>query len=79
MLRPGIAVAARLSRSGTMLPPPEQKIFTPPLSLRKVRFDRGKKLVLIYYLCADFQSVEKPKGVPWKSKFFLLKGVLEGS
>ena len=29
------------------------------------------------YLGTDFQCNEKPKGDPWKSKFFLLRGVNE--
>ena len=39
---------------------------------------RGKeKKVLVYYLPPDFGGDEKPKGDPWKSKKFLLRGVDE--
>ena len=33
--------------------------------------------VLIGYLPADFEHAKKPKGDPWKSKNFLLRGVNE--
>ena len=33
--------------------------------------------VLVGYLVADFQGIEKPKGGPWKSKIFLLRSVNE--
>ena len=34
-------------------------------------------MVLVYYLPPDFEGDEKPKGDPWKSKKFLLRGVDE--
>ena len=34
-------------------------------------------LVLIGYLCTDFEGGEKPKGGPLEIKIFLLKGVSE--
>ena len=34
-------------------------------------------MVLVYYRGADFEGGEKPKGDPWKSKFFCLRGVNE--
>ena len=43
-----------------------------------VLFYNYPKLVLLNYLCPAFEGDEKPKGDPWKSKFFCWGGLTKG-